>query len=97
MTAVDSGTHLSPFTVPPEQLTVSAETSELVTHALIFKPLPFVKRVVFIATPHGGTTRRFVSSAGWGSWFVNLPGGRFVKMNIELLTLQTQGLYMGTD
>ena len=95
MTAIDSGTHLWPFTVPPEQLTVSAETRELVTHALIFKPLPFVKRVVFIATPHGGSYQALGFLGRLGSWFVNLPG-RFVKMNVELLTLQTQGLYMGT-
>jgi pimeloyl-ACP methyl ester carboxylesterase len=95
MTAIDSGTHLWPFAVPPEQLTVSAETRELVTHALIFKPLPFVKRVVFIATPHGGSYQALGFLGRLGSWFVNLPG-RFVKMNVELLTLQTQGLYMGT-
>ena len=95
MTAIDSGTHLWPFTVPPEQLTVSAETRELVTHALIFKPLPFVKRVVFIATPHGGSYQALGFLGRLGSWFVNLPG-RFVKMNVELMTLQTQGLYMGT-
>jgi triacylglycerol esterase/lipase EstA (alpha/beta hydrolase family) len=95
MTVVDSGTHLWPFTVPPEQLTVSAETRELVTHALIFKPLPFVKRVVFIATPHGGSYQALGFLGRLGSWFVNLPG-RFVKMNVELLTLHTQGLYMGT-
>ena len=95
MTAIDTGTHLWPFAVPPEQLTVSAETRELVTHALIFKPLPFVKRVVFIATPHGGSYQALGFLGRLGSWFVNLPG-RFVKMNVELLTLQTQGLYMGT-
>jgi pimeloyl-ACP methyl ester carboxylesterase len=95
MAAIDSGTHLWPFTVPPEQLTVSAETRELVTHALIFKPLPFVKRVVFIATPHGGSYQALGFFGRLGSWFVNLPG-RFVKMNVELLTLQTKGLYMGT-
>ena len=95
MTAIDSGTHLWPFTVPPEQLTVSAETRELVTRALILKPLPFVKRVVFIATPHGGSYQALGFLGRLGSWFVNLPG-RFVKMNVELLTLQTQGLYMGT-
>jgi triacylglycerol esterase/lipase EstA (alpha/beta hydrolase family) len=95
MTVIDSGTHLWPFTVPPEELTVSAETRELVTHALIFKPLPFVKRVVFIATPHGGSYQALGFLGRLGSWFVNLPG-RFVKMNVELLTLQTQGLYMGT-
>ena len=95
MTAIDTGTHLWPFAVPPEELTVSAETRELVTHALIFKPLPFVKRVVFIATPHGGSYQALGFLGRLGSWFVNLPG-RFVKMNVELLTLQTQGLYMGT-
>ncbi len=95
MTVIDSGTHLWPFTVPPEQLTVSAETRELVTHALIFKPLPFVKRVVFIATPHGGSYQALGFLGRLGSWFVNLPG-RFVKMNVELLTLHTEGLYMGT-
>jgi pimeloyl-ACP methyl ester carboxylesterase len=95
MTVIDSGTHLWPFTVPPEELTVSAETRELVTHALIFKPLPFVKRVVFIATPHGGSYQALGFLGRLGSWFVNLPG-RFVKMNVELLTLQTKGLYMGT-
>ena len=95
MTAIDSGMQLWPFSVAPGELTVSDETRDLVTHALIFKPLPFVKRVVFIATPHGGSYQALGFLGRLGSWFVNLPG-RFVKMNVELLTLQTQGLYMGT-
>jgi pimeloyl-ACP methyl ester carboxylesterase len=95
MTVIDSGTHLWPFTVPPEELTVSAETRELLSQALLLKPLPFVKRVVFIATPHGGSYQALGFLGRLGSWFVNLPG-RFVKMNVELLTLQTKGLYMGT-
>jgi pimeloyl-ACP methyl ester carboxylesterase len=95
MTVIDSGTHLWPFKVSPEDLPVSAETRELVAHATIFKPLPFVKRVVFIATPHGGSYQALGFLGRLGSWFVNLPG-RFVKMNVELLTLQTKGLYMGT-
>jgi pimeloyl-ACP methyl ester carboxylesterase len=95
MTVIDSGTHLWPFSVPSEELTVSAETRELLTHALIFKPLPFVKRVVFIATPHGGSYQALGFLGRLGSWFVNLPG-RFVKMNVELLTLQTKGLVLGT-
>jgi hypothetical protein len=95
MTVVDTGMHLWPFKVPPGELTVSAETRELLTHALIFKPLPFVKRVVFIATPHGGSYQALGFLGRLGSWFVNLPG-RFVKMNVELLTLQTKGLVLGT-
>ena len=55
MTVIDTGMHLWPFSVPPDQLNVSAETRDLLVRALIFKPLPFVKRVVFIATPHGGS------------------------------------------
>jgi len=95
MTVVDTGMHLWPFSVPPGELTVSVETRDLVTHALIFKPLPFVKRVVFIATPHGGSYQALGFLGQLGSWFVNLPG-RFVKMNVELLTLQTKGLVLGT-
>lgn len=95
MTVIDSGNRLWPFKVPPQELGVSAETRDLLVHALIFKPLPFVKRVIFIATPHGGSYQALGFFGRLGSWFVNLPG-RFVKMNVELLTLQTQGLYMGT-
>jgi pimeloyl-ACP methyl ester carboxylesterase len=95
MTVVDTGMHLWPFSVPPEELTVSAETRELLSQALLLKPLPFVKRVVFIATPHGGSYQALGFLGRLGSWFVNLPG-RFVKLNVELLTLQTKGLYMGT-
>ena len=94
MTVIDTGMRLWPFTVPPEELTVGDETRELLSRALIFKPLPFVKRVVFVATPHGGSYQALGFLGRLGSWFVNLPG-RFVKMQVELLTLQTQGLYMG--
>jgi pimeloyl-ACP methyl ester carboxylesterase len=95
MTVIDSGTHLWPFRVPPEELGVSDETRELMSHALIFKPLPFVRRVVFIATPHGGSYQALGFLGRLSSWFVNLPG-RFVKLNVDLLTLQTKGLVLGT-
>jgi len=95
MMVIDSGNRLWPFTVPPEELGVSAETQDLLARALIFKPLPFVRRVIFIATPHGGSYQALGFLGRLGSWFVNLPG-RFVKLNVELLTLQTKGLYMGT-
>ena len=68
MTAIDSGMQLWPFSVPPEELTVSAETRELLSQALLLKPLPFVKRVVFIATPHGGS---YQALGFLGSW---VPG-----------------------
>src|SRR5262245_15688534 len=95
MTVIDTGMHLWPFSASPEELAVSAETSQLLSEALIFKPLPFVKRVVFIATPHGGSYQALGFYGRLVAWFFNLPG-RFVKMNVELLTLQTKGLYLGT-
>ncbi len=95
MTVIDTGMNLWPFSVPPDQLNVSAETRDLLVRALIFKPLPFVKRVVFIATPHGGSYQA-LGVFGWlGSWLVNLPG-RFVKFNVDLMTLQARGLTLGT-
>ena len=65
MTAIDSGMGLWPFSVPPEELDVSAETRELLTHALIIKPLPFVKRVIFVATPHRGSYQALGFLGAW--------------------------------
>ena len=95
MTVIDTGMNLWPFSVPPDQLNVSAETRDLLVSALIFKPLPFVKRVVFIATPHGGSYQALGFFGRLGSWLVNLPG-RFVKFNVDLMTLQASGLTLGT-
>jgi pimeloyl-ACP methyl ester carboxylesterase len=95
MTVVDSGTTLWPFNVPPDQLSVSKETRDLITHALLIKPLPFVRRVVFIATPHRGSYQALGFFGYLGSWLVNLPG-RFAKLSVELLTLQSKGVFLGS-
>ena len=59
MTAIDSGTRFwdSSFTVPLAQLDISPEAREVLQRSLFFEPLPFVSRVVFIATPHRGSYR----------------------------------------
>ena len=95
MTAIDSGMRLWPFAVPPDELEVDSETRELLTHGLILKPLPFVKEVVFICTPHRGSYLALGILGRIGSWFVNLPG-RLAKLSISLLTLQAKGLFSGT-
>ena len=63
MTVVDSGwafwDRVSP--TPLDQLGLSPETHNLVEHLMVVEPLPFVKRVVFIATPHHGSYLAF----GW--------------------------------
>ncbi len=57
LTAIDSGERFreQAFTVPIDQLDVSPETRELLTRSFIYEPLPFVRRVVFISTPHRGS------------------------------------------
>ncbi len=95
MTAIDSGMGLWPFSVAPDELDVSAETRELLTHALIIKPLPFVKRVIFVATPHRGSYQALGLLGALGSWLVNLPG-RLAKLSVDLLTLQKQGVFLGS-
>ena len=70
MTVIDSGTQLWPFSVPPEELTVSDETREMLARSLLLKPLPFVRRVVFMATPHRGSYQALGLLGYLGSWLV---------------------------
>lgn len=64
MTAVRSENRLwqSISDKSPDQLGLTAETNKLIKHYFFFDPLPFVKRVVFISTPHRGSylTTNFV-------------------------------------
>ena len=94
MTVIDSGMKLWPFSLPPEELNVSSETRDLLTHGLIFKPLPSVKEVIFIATPHRGSYQALGILGEFASWLVNLPG-RFTKLSVDILTLQKQGAFLG--
>ncbi|MGZ8426269.1 MAG: esterase/lipase family protein, partial [Candidatus Binatia bacterium] len=94
MTVIDSGMHLWPFSVPPDELDIDVETRDLLTNALLIKPLPFVRRVVFIATPHRGSYQALGVLGRIGSWLVTLPG-RFTKLSLDLLTLQSKGLLLG--
>jgi hypothetical protein len=94
MSVIDSGMRLWPFSIPPEQLEVSPETRELLTRGLIIKPLPFVKEVIFIATPHRGSYQALGLLGDLASWLVNMPG-RFAKLSLDILTLQKQGAFLG--
>jgi len=94
MTVIDSGMHLWPFSVPPEELGLDVETRDLLTHALLIKPLPFVRRVIFIATPHRGSYQALGILGSFASWMINLPG-RFTKMSVDFLTLQRKGIFLG--
>ena len=57
MTVVESGSRFwdARFKIPFEQAKLPAETRDLLRRSMFVEPLPFVKRVVFIATPHRGS------------------------------------------
>ncbi|MGZ4957825.1 MAG: esterase/lipase family protein [Methylomonas sp.] len=69
LTSVDSGTAFwnlisdKPF----EDLNINPKTRQLLQESLFFKPLPFVKRVVFISTPHHGA---MFAAYRWVTWLV---------------------------
>lgn len=79
------------FKVPVEELSMSAEQKELLREVLFFKALSFIKRVVFIATPHHGSKDAETFIAGLGAGFIQLPGnlkdiGKMLKANEEKLS-----------
>ncbi len=57
MMVQDSGLVLwnSAILVPPDEFKAPAALRKIVDDNLVFHPLPFVRRVVFIATPHRGS------------------------------------------
>jgi pimeloyl-ACP methyl ester carboxylesterase len=79
MTAIDTGTKIwdSFSNVPFEEVQASPETKEILRRSIFFTPVPSVKRVVFLSTPHGGS---FVS----GGWIGRLTG-KFITMPFRLV------------
>jgi len=61
---------------PFEELKASPEAKEILRRSAFFTPVPSVKRVVFIATPHGGS---FVA----GGWIGRLTS-RFIELPFQL-------------
>jgi pimeloyl-ACP methyl ester carboxylesterase len=82
LTAIDSGTRFWDlvFKRPLESLDVSPETRDLLQRALFVTPLPFVKRVVFLATPHHGSV---LTVGGFAEWVADRLRG-FIKMPFKL-------------
>ena len=75
MTVIDTGTTIwdVAFNEPFEEVQASPEAKEILRRSMFFTPVPSVKRVVFLATPHGGS----FLSGGWigrlTSKFISLP------------------------
>ncbi len=86
LTVVDSGTVFwdQLILVPIEEFELEPETRAIAERSLFFEPLPFVRRVIFIATPHRGS---FVAER-WrvriASSLVSLPG-ELLEASVALL------------
>jgi pimeloyl-ACP methyl ester carboxylesterase len=81
-TAIDSGTKFwDRITSKPfEAIEVSPETRALLQQSLFFKPLPFVERVVFVATPHHGAIMAGRRLGALASRLVTLPRGMLSQL-----------------
>jgi pimeloyl-ACP methyl ester carboxylesterase len=68
--------------VPFDHLRLDPDDREAVRAGIFWKPLPGVKNVIFVATPHRGARMADASFAQWANRLVRLPG--------DLLGLQSR-------
>jgi pimeloyl-ACP methyl ester carboxylesterase len=89
MTVVDSGARFwNVITkVPFDKAQLDPETRDLLARALFVKPLPFVTRVIFIATPHHGSYMASNYFVKFGNKLINLPGG-LAKAAVQIAKLR---------
>jgi pimeloyl-ACP methyl ester carboxylesterase len=75
MTAIDSGSRLwdCDFTRPLDSLELTPETRDMMRRLRFVAPLPFVKRVIFLATPHRGSELNVGRIANWITGFIKAP------------------------
>jgi pimeloyl-ACP methyl ester carboxylesterase len=92
MTAVSSGTRfwniISPE--PFEKVKLSPEARDLLRRSVFVEPLPFVRRLIFIATPHHGSYMAEDFIGKIGRWFITLPA-TLSKTGVELIKLNPAG------
>jgi pimeloyl-ACP methyl ester carboxylesterase len=58
---------------PFDELEISHETRELLQNLFFFEPVPYVQRLIFIATPHGGSFRARGRLGRFAAGLVSLP------------------------
>jgi hypothetical protein len=80
--------------VPFDKAELDPETRDLASRVMFFKPLPFVTRVIFIATPHRGSYMASNYFVKFGNKLINLPGG-LAKSSVALAKLREPNL-LGT-
>jgi pimeloyl-ACP methyl ester carboxylesterase len=95
-TAIDNGTkfwdHIS--SKPFDSIQVDPATRELLRQSVFFTPLPFVGRVVFVATPHHGALLASGRIGAIATWLVTLPVGVFSRIAEAVTSTGDQKLLM---
>jgi len=96
MTVVDSGNRFweNITKVPFDKAQLDHDTRDLLARAWFVKPLPFVKEVIFIATPHRGSFLASNPLVKFGNKFINLPGG-LAKSAVQIAKLREPSM-LGT-
>ena len=79
--------------VPISELKISAEDRSELERIVLFEPLPFVNRVVFIATPHGGSllVHRVIGKIARG--LVDFPEA--VRSDFDDFLDENEGVFKG--
>ncbi len=93
LTAVDSGDRFWKLSSdePLDKLRMNAETRDILTRSAFFTPEPFVKRVVFVCTPHRGSYLAGMTLGRFAASLVELPGDLTGRM-LEVVTLNEGAL-----
>ena len=74
---------------PLDELNVSDATRDLLRRVAFIHPVPFVRRVIFVATPHHGS---YVA----GSWFAHL-GAKLVHAPLDVTRVVTEAVTLNKD
>jgi len=95
LTVVDSGDRLwrGVSRRPLEELTLDEESKALLRRSMFFTPQPFVGRVVFMSTPHGGSFLSDFRVSSWISRLVKSPA-TITRLTFDLATQGGDALVM---
>ncbi|NOT54456.1 MAG: alpha/beta fold hydrolase [Deltaproteobacteria bacterium] len=105
MMAIETGTKLwdTVSAVPLDQLKLSAQSRDMLQESLFVEPLPFVRRVIFMCTPHRGSYQAGGRIVHWVARFIKLPGDvlkagtDILQGNADKLKLARTGLPTSID
>lgn len=74
---------------PLEELNLSPKAKELARRTLVFEPLPFIDRAIFLAAPHRGSDVAHKPIVQWISSLIRLPGD-LTRTMLTMLTLRDE-------